>query len=158
MRTIIPVDHHGLVERCLIVFNIIFAIESALDVFYLWGGRHLPRGLTFKEYAHRGSYPLIATALLAAVFVLIAFRRECNSRSWRNARLLVYAWIAQNVLLTFSAGWRLMILVNASNLTRLRLATTIWLVLVVLWDCSHDRLAGSSRIATTPPCCASTSP
>ncbi|HET6251210.1 MAG TPA: DUF4173 domain-containing protein [Tepidisphaeraceae bacterium] len=131
-RTVIPVDHHALVERCLIVFNVIFAMESVLDVFYLYGGRHLPHGLTFKEYAHRGAYPLIATALLAAVFVLVAFRRECNSPSWRNARLLVYAWIAQNVLLAFSAGWRLMLLVNASNLTRLRLATAIWLVLVAL--------------------------
>jgi hypothetical protein len=132
VRTIIPIDRHGFIERCLIVFNIIFAIESALDVFYLWGGRHLPRGLTFKEYAHRGSYPLIATALLAALFVLVAFRSECRGASWRTARLLVYAWIAQNVLLTFSAGWRLMLLVNASNLTRWRLATTIWLVLVAL--------------------------
>ena len=37
---------------------------------YLTGGRRLPRGISFVEYAHRGSYPLIATALLAAAFVL----------------------------------------------------------------------------------------
>jgi hypothetical protein len=36
------------------------------------------------------------------------------------------------VLLTFSAGWRLMLLVNASNLTRWRLSTAIWLGLVAL--------------------------
>jgi hypothetical protein len=31
--------------------------------------------MTLAEYAHRGAYPLIVTALLAALFVLIAFRQ-----------------------------------------------------------------------------------
>lgn len=129
-RYVIPVSRHELVVRCLIVFNLVFAMQTVLDLFYLTGGRRLPVGITFKEYAHRGSYPLIATALLAAAFVLLAFRRECRGKQWRLARLLVYAWIAQNVLLTISAGWRLHLLVNASNLTRLRLATAMWLALV----------------------------
>jgi hypothetical protein len=129
-RYVIPVSYHALVTRCLIVFNLVFAMETILDLFYLTGGRHLPVGISFKEYAHRGSYPLIATALLAAAFVLFAFRRECMGKQWRLARILVYLWIAQNVLLTLSAGWRLHLLVNASNLTRLRLATSMWLALV----------------------------
>lgn len=120
----------GLVVRCLILFNAVFAMETALDLVYLWGGRALPHGMTFKEYAHRGAYPLIATALLAGAFVLLTFGKDCQGSSWRTARRLVYAWIAQNILLTFSAGWRLMLLVNASNLTRWRLATAIWLALV----------------------------
>jgi hypothetical protein len=144
-RTIIPVSRHAFIERCLVVFNLVFAVESALDVIYLWGGRHLPAGMTFKEYAHRGSYPLIATALLAAAFVLITFRSECNTPAWRTARKLVYFWIVQNVLLSISAGWRLVLLVNASNLTRWRLATAIWLGLVaigllsIIWRISTRR-------------------
>lgn len=129
-RIVMRVSRHGLVTRCLIVFNLIFAMETALDLAYLTGGRRLPVGITFVQYAHRGAYPLIATTLLAAAFILIAFRHDCTGQYWRAARLLVYAWIAQNVMLTVSAGWRLYLLVNASDLTRLRLATAIWLALV----------------------------
>ncbi len=129
-RILLRPSIRGRVERCLILFNLIFLVETTLDVIYLWGGRQLPAGMTFKEYAHRGAYPLIATALLAGLFVLLTFDWECEAKSWRLARALVYLWIAQNVLLTFSAGWRLRLLVNASNLTRLRLATSIWLALV----------------------------
>lgn len=127
---LLPPSQRGLAVRCLVVFNLVFLIETSLDLFYLWGGRHLPHGLTFKAYAHRGAYPLVLTTLLAAVFVLLMFRRECDGSAWRTARALVYAWLAQNVLLTASAGWRLYLLVNDSNLTRLRLATAFWLALV----------------------------
>ena len=67
------------VTRSLILFNVLFALQSALDLTYLWGGATLPHGMTYAYYAHRGAYPLIATALLAAGFVLIAMRpgRAC---------------------------------------------------------------------------------
>ncbi|TIM39882.1 MAG: DUF4173 domain-containing protein, partial [Mesorhizobium sp.] len=60
--------------RALVVFNILFAMQTALDATYLWGGIALPDGLTYAAYAHRGAYPLIVTALLAAGFVLAALR------------------------------------------------------------------------------------
>ncbi|MDB5293604.1 MAG: hypothetical protein JWL69_4845 [Phycisphaerales bacterium] len=129
-QRMLPEPYRQFVVRCLLVFNTIFALETGLDVYYLVCGGGLPGGMTFVEYAHRGSYPLVATALLAAAFVLLAFRRGSEDRRWRSARVLVYAWIAQNVLLTFSAGWRLYLLVQSSSLTRLRLSTTIWLGLV----------------------------
>lgn len=121
----------AIVTRCLLVFNLVFAVETFLDLIYLWGGRTLPAGLNYKEYAHRGAFPLIATALLAGVFVLVTFRNDANTKDSRVARWLVYAWIAQNVLLTLSAAWRLWLYVDVSLLTRLRLAASIWLLLVV---------------------------
>ena len=36
--------------------------------------RRCPTASTYAAYAHRGAYPLIATALLAAGFVLVAMR------------------------------------------------------------------------------------
>ena len=60
--------------RALLVFNLIFAVQTVLDAAYLWGGAALPDGITYASYAHRGAYPLIATALLAAGFVLVAMR------------------------------------------------------------------------------------
>jgi len=75
------------IRNALIVFNALFAVQTASDLWYLWGGGVLPQGMTHAEYAHRGAYPLVATALLAAVFVLAAFREEalparvCESRA-----------------------------------------------------------------------------
>ncbi|MDB5304171.1 MAG: hypothetical protein JWM97_1720, partial [Phycisphaerales bacterium] len=130
VQRMLPEPYRQFVVRCLVVFNCIFALQTGLDAYYLVCGGGLPAGMTFVEYAHRGSYPLVATALLAAAFVLLAFRRGSEDRRWKSARALVYAWIAQNVLLTFSAAWRLYLLVQSSSLTRLRLSTTIWLGLV----------------------------
>src|SRR5262249_3851015 len=60
--------------RALILFNLLFAVQTVLDGAYLWGGAALPDGLTYASYAHRGAYPLVVTALLAAIFVLVAMR------------------------------------------------------------------------------------
>ncbi|MEY9756779.1 hypothetical protein ABIE73_004174 [Bradyrhizobium yuanmingense] len=60
--------------RSLILFNLLFAAQSILDGIYLWGHAALPDNMTYAAYAHRGAYPLIATALLAAAFVLVAMR------------------------------------------------------------------------------------
>jgi hypothetical protein len=54
----------------LALFNLIFAIQNGLDLAFLWSGAPLPNGMTLAEYAHRGAYPLIVTALLAGLFVL----------------------------------------------------------------------------------------
>jgi Domain of unknown function (DUF4173) len=61
----------AVVLRSLILFNALFLLENGLDIAFLWGGRTLPEGVTYAQYAHRGAYPLIVTALLAAAFVLI---------------------------------------------------------------------------------------
>ena len=122
----------------LAIFNVIFAIQNILDISYLWGGAALPEGMTYAEYAQRGAYPLVATALLAAAFMLITFRQDCDSRHGRIARGLVYLWIGQNVFLTVSAGWRLNLYVEVYSLTYLRVAAAIWMLLVALglvWIC-----------------------
>jgi hypothetical protein len=81
--------------RSLILFNVLFAVQSGLDLVYLWGGASLPDGMSHAEYAHRGAYPLIATALLAAGFVLVAMRPGGPAEHSRLIRPLVLAWIAQ---------------------------------------------------------------
>ena len=79
------------VTRSLVLFNVLFALQSALDLTYLWGGASLPDGMTHAHYAHRGAYPLIATALLAAGFVLIAMRPGGPAEQSRLIRPLVLA-------------------------------------------------------------------
>jgi len=119
-----------LVVRCLVVFNVVFAIETVLDVYYLWGGATLPAGMDYRTYAHRGAYPLIAAALLAGAFVVVTFPTGGLASQLRVARGLVYAWLAQTIFLTVSAAWRLALYVSVDQLTRWRLASTIWMGLV----------------------------
>ena len=118
------------VTRSLILFNVMFALQSGLDLTYLWGGASLPDGMTYAYYAHRGAYPLIATALLAAGFVLIAMRPGGPAEQSRLIRPLVLLWTGQNVLLVISSIFRLDLYVAAYSLTYLRLAAFIWMGLV----------------------------
>jgi len=98
-----------------------------MDAAYLWGGAVLPEGMTAAEYAHRGAYPLLVTALLAGAFALAArpFARED-----RHLRWLLLLWLAQNVALVLSSLLRLELYVEAFGLTYLRLHSAIWMGLV----------------------------
>jgi Domain of unknown function (DUF4173) len=118
--------------RSLILFNGLFALQTGLDLTYLWGGVNLPDGMSHAEYAHRGAYPLVATALLAAGFVLIAMRPGGPAQHSRLIRPLVLAWTAQNILLVISAIFRLDLYVATFSLTYLRLAAFIWMLLVAI--------------------------
>ena len=89
--------------RSLVLFNLLFAVQTILDVIYLWGNTTLPPDISYATYAHRGAYPLILTALLAAGFVLAAMQRGGPAEHSRVIRPLVYLWVAQNVLLVLSS-------------------------------------------------------
>ncbi len=120
------------------LFNVLFAVQNLLDISYLWAEASLPEGMTYAGYAHRGAYPLVGTAILSALIMLIAFRPRLDGKHSRVVRLLVYVWIAQNVFLLVSAAWRLNLYVAVYSLTRLRVAAGIWMLLVALgfvWIC-----------------------
>jgi hypothetical protein len=71
------------IRNSLIVFNAMFAVQTLMDLAYLWGGVRLPDNLTYADYAHRGAYPLIVTAVLAGAFVLAAMRKDGPGRTSR---------------------------------------------------------------------------
>ncbi|EJZ20054.1 DUF4173 domain-containing protein, partial [Rhizobium sp. Pop5] len=126
-----PLGHASLL-RSLALFNAVFAVQTLLDLVYLWGGADLPDHMSHAEYAHRGAYPLIATALLAAGFVLIAMRRGGPGDHSALIRGLVHAWIGQNVLLCLSSMLRLGLYVEVYSLTELRVAAGVWMGLVAI--------------------------
>jgi hypothetical protein len=88
--------------------------------------------VTLAEYAHRGAYPLIGTALLAALFVLVTLRPGSVLAESRAVRRLVSLWIGQNVLLVASTMLRTLDYVEAYSLTRLRISALAWMVLVAV--------------------------
>jgi hypothetical protein len=145
--------------RSLILFNLLFAAQSILDGIYLWGHVALPANLTYAAYAHRGAYPLIATALLAAAFVLVAMRPGGPAEKSKIIPPLVYLWVGQNVLLVASSILRLDLYVDIYMLTYWRIAAFIWMGLVALGlilivarivlDRSNQWLVGANLIALT---------
>jgi hypothetical protein len=116
----------------LAAFNLLFALQNGLDIAFLWSGAPLPGDMTLADYAHRGAYPLIATALLAALFVLITLRPGSPSAESPLVRRLVYVWIAQNLVLVASTMLRTLDYIEAYSLTRLRIAALIWMALVAV--------------------------
>lgn len=117
------------VRRGLILFNAALLLQTGLDAVYLWGGAALPPGMSAAEYAHRGAYPLLATALLAGAFALAARPFLAEQRFLRP---LMALWLGQNIALTLSALLRLDHYVALYGLTYLRAYAAIWMGLVAL--------------------------
>jgi Domain of unknown function (DUF4173) len=116
----------------LIMFNALFAVQNGMDMAWLWGLVPLPADMNLAEYAHRGAYPLIATALLAGLFVLVTLRPGSQTAAAPRIRWLVIAWVAQNILLVASSALRTIDYVGAYSLTLLRIAALEWMALVAL--------------------------
>lgn len=119
----------GSVFRALVLFNLMLAAQSVMDISILFGGAALPEGMSHATYAHRGAYPLLVTALLAGAFALAA-RPFLNQHPALKPLLLV--WLTQNVLLTLSAVYRLNLYIDTYGLTYLRVYALIWMGLVAI--------------------------
>ena len=156
----------SMVIRCLILFNLVFAVELTTDLFVMLSQQFGSDATAFKTYVRRGAYPLVAAALLAGAFVLVTFRPKSETEQSPLARKLVYLWIGQTILLTLSAVWRLVRYVDLSELTRLRVASAIWFTLVgcglffIVWRIVRGRsnawLINANAVAALAilyPCC-----
>ncbi|MGI9402801.1 MAG: DUF4153 domain-containing protein [Rhizobiaceae bacterium] len=116
----------------LLLFNILFGVQTYLDMVYLWGGGSLPDGVTYSQYVHQGTYILLITTLFAAMFILFVTSRKMGMESSRHIKLLLLLWTGQNIILVISTMMRMGLYVEAFALTYLRLAAIIWMVLVMM--------------------------
>ncbi|MEP2718511.1 DUF4173 domain-containing protein [Pseudophaeobacter sp.] len=119
----------GSVLRALVMFNLILAVQSLMDLSILMGGAALPEGMTLANYAHRGAYPLLATAMLAGGFALAARPYLENHASLKPLMML---WLGQNALLGLTSLLRLDLYVASFGLTYMRIYAMIWIGLVVV--------------------------
>ncbi|CAI9412987.1 hypothetical protein ANOBCDAF_02833 [Pleomorphomonas sp. T1.2MG-36] len=118
------------IRRSLVSFNLLFALQTLTDAGYLWGGADLPDGMTHAEYAHRGAYPLMAAAMVAAAFVLVALRGSPDERQSRSLKPLLLMFVGQGLVLIVSSMLRLDLYVEAYSLTLWRVAAFVWMGLV----------------------------
>lgn len=115
------------VRNSLVLFNVLFLVQTVMDIGVLTGGMSMPEGMTYARYAHRGAYPLVATALLAGVFAIATHKMIKANRFQQK---LLYLWLGQNLFLVITAAYRLSLYVEAYTLTYLRVAAFIWMLLV----------------------------
>lgn len=116
----------------LILFNALFFMQNLMDIAFLWSGAELPNGMTYSQYARQGAYPLIATALLTALFILITFKPHSVIEQKKIICALVYVWVGQNVFLVLSSITRLLNYIEEYSLTYMRVSALIWMVLVAV--------------------------
>ena len=134
----------GSVARSLVAFNALFAVQTVMDILFLYGNVGLPEGISPAAYAHRGAYPLLITALLAGLFAVVA-RPHLAGRP--VVRWLMLLWLAQTLALVGASLFRLEAYVEVYGLTRLRVAAYIWMGLVaaglgiVFWQIWRDKPA-----------------
>lgn len=124
-------------DACLVVFNIVFGLQSVLDIGCLFSGMNLPDGMTYAEYAHRGFYPLWIASMLAGGFMLLFWSDDPRKYPPSRVRdVFLGCWMFQNLLLLLSAIYRMNLYVATYSLTRLRLAAFIGMILVLVGLCS----------------------
>lgn len=116
----------------LVLFNALFLAQNVMDSAFLWGGVKLPGDMTLADYAHRGAYPLLVTALLAAAFVLITLRPGSETARNPLVRHLVMVWIGQNLFLVGSAALRTWDYIESYDLTPFRISALLWMGLVAI--------------------------
>lgn len=120
------------VTLSLIIFNLLFALQNGMDLIYIWGDVRLPEEFTLAEYAHRGAYPLIVTALLAGLFVLVTTHPRSEMAGNSLVRALIIIWVAQNLFLVASTAERTLLYIESYSLTELRISALLWMGLVAV--------------------------
>ena len=117
------------ITSTLLVSNAVFALQMGLDISILLAGTNLPDGMTYAQYAHRGAYPLVVTALLAIGFMLLARDHAQNSNL---TKALLFLWIFQNAMLLGAAGYRLALYIDVYGLTYMRFYGAVGMVWVMI--------------------------
>jgi hypothetical protein len=129
----------------LLALNAMFLIENVLDLNHIWLKAALPPNMTHAQYVHRGSYTLIMTVILAAIFIMVALRPGTATNASKTIRQLVYVFAVQNLFLVLSSAKRTLSYVDAYGMSEWRLAGLIWMGLVAfgigltVWRIAKDR-------------------
>jgi hypothetical protein len=148
----------GAVVSTLVLLNLMFGIENAIDLQNLWLSPLEPGSYHHASYVHRGAYTLILTATLAGALMLTALRKGTATEASPTVRALVYVFVAQNLLLVASSVQRTLLYIADYGWTEWRVSGLIWMALVffgiacIVWRVAKNRdswwLINTNLIAT----------
>lgn len=113
-----------------VMLNVMLFFINALDINYLYLGSGMPEGVTHKEFVHNGVGMLMLSILLGISTVLYFFRGRLNfDDANKTAKLLVYAWMLQNLMMVISTAFRNHLYITEALLTYKRIGVYSWLVM-----------------------------
>lgn len=91
----------------LFFLNSLLAVVNYIDIKTVWFDFVVPEHFSLKQFVHNGTWILTICVFMSVGIVLWLFRGNQNYfwKSW-GLKLLAYAWIGQNMILTFSVFMR----------------------------------------------------
>lgn len=115
----------------LFTLNIILLLVNVLDIYWVWFNFNWT-GQLLKKFVHEGTYLLIFSILISIAIILFFFRRSLNFyKENKLLKILGYAWLIQNAVLTISVGIRNFWYINHYALAYKRIGVIIFLLLVL---------------------------
>jgi hypothetical protein len=116
-----------------VILNLMLIILNAGDIGTIWLNRSLPAGINHSDFVHNGVGMIILSIVIATSLFMYLFRRKhTESKQLNILKLLVYAWIVQNLIMLFSTAWRNQMYIHSFNLTYKRVGVYVWLSLAVI--------------------------
>lgn len=115
----------------LFTLNLLLLILNIADIKFVWFGFNW-EGQYLKQFVHEGTYLLILSIIISVGLVLYYFRGNINF--YKNNKLLkylAYAWIIQNIVLTFSVAIRNFWYINYFSLAYKRIGVILFLLLCI---------------------------
>ena len=110
------------------ILNLMLLFLNLTDFNYLFLKGELPKGITYADYVHTGVGAVIVSIILAIALIIYYFRGEINfDHHSKKIKILVYIWIAQNMILILMATFKNQLYIDAYSLTFLRLGVYYYL-------------------------------
>jgi hypothetical protein len=116
----------------LVVLNVLFFWANGVDALFLWWHAQLPAKVTYSAFVHEGIFSLTLTTLLSAVVLTAIFQQVARITRDPWLKGLAIACIAQNLFLISSVALRLVLYIEAYDLSVARVHVGTFLVAVVL--------------------------
>jgi hypothetical protein len=116
----------------LAMVNLMLLVVNIIDIKWMWFGFEVPQDFNLKQFVHEGTYLLILSILLSMGILLYLFRKNQNFFPLnKTLKLLAYAWIAQNVILTLSVFLRNYHYISYHGLAYRRIGVIVFLLLTL---------------------------
>lgn len=117
----------------LTLLNALICIVNFTDLMYVWFSRRALSASELSLYVHEGTNLLIFAILLAAIILVVIFRKNLNFfPDNEGLKKLAYIWLGQNMFMVLSVAIRNFQYSHNFGLTYKRIGVFIFLLIVLI--------------------------
>ena len=116
-------------ETVMFLICVVYAVFCGFQIVYLFAGGFfaLPEGITFSEYARGGFFQLLAVTIINVILMVLCTTLFEDSKL---LRILLTLMTACTYIMIFSATYRMILYVDAYQLTFLRVLVLLALLII----------------------------